>query len=157
MSSSPSLLLRALLLLLVCTTQLLSPLMHGHIGTPRQTGLHVHAAPLRPAHLHADTPSSQGAALASVSVIGDREHHRAACNDEPFEVDVEPGSDPADLPSLAVPDGLLAILSPATFSLLLVLAASVLAVPAVQRGRPTLRWRDLAGHPPPSQAPPLRA
>ncbi|UIF87962.1 hypothetical protein KAF44_21970 (plasmid) [Cupriavidus necator] len=133
-------------------TQLLTPLLHGHFGTPIQTGLHMHAG------LPAETNSHFRAAASfkgttAPDVLEDHAHADSyLASGDSFEVDVESGIEPLLLAALILP-GLLPGLSILTFVLLAALASDS------TRGSyfhpaPAPRWRCCFRHPPPAQAPP---
>lgn len=137
-----SVLLRGAVLVLLVLTQLLTPLLHGHFGTPIQTGLHVHAG------LPAETDShSQFIPSAS------RAHpDGSASSGDAFEVDVEAGLGPLGMAMLMPP-----MLLPGLWILTLLLLAA-LATGTVRRAPryfpPVPRRRFCFSHPPPAQAPP---
>jgi len=139
--ATPSLSLRVVLLLIVLA-QLLIPLLHGHFGTPKQTGLHVHSA------LSGTVDSHSGSAAAR--------HHEALTSAEPFAVGVEPAIEPLALSPLLLAAAAVGV--PA-LTLMLLAALACCAAPrrACRRPSPPTRWRDRINRPPPSQAPPLFA
>lgn len=141
-----------MLLLTIVLMQLLSPLLHGHLGTPKQFGLHVHTAVPAAVDSH-----FQSAAFAQRPLIeesaGAGRHDWALTSQEPFEVDVEPAIGPAD------PGAFLWAATAPGVSALTFLLLAALALAAVLRSayRPTpvrARWRDRINRPPPAQAPP---
>ncbi|MDF3888611.1 hypothetical protein, partial [Cupriavidus basilensis] len=71
---------RGVLLLLLFAMQLLTPLLHGHLGTPKLHGLHVHTA------LQGAVNSYSPSASPSVSAAHDGSALVAV---EPLEVDVQ--------------------------------------------------------------------
>lgn len=151
--ATPSISLRAVLLLLIVLLQLLSPLLHGHFGTPKQTGLHVHTALSGAVDSHFQslgysyhrTSSHEGGGLARELVLTSK---------EPFEVDVESAISPTDLAAfLAVAAG--PGLSALTFLLLAALACSAISSPVFRPAPIRARWHDRFNRPPPAQAPPL--
>lgn len=147
--------LRAMLLLTIVLMQLLSPLLHGHLGTPKQSGLHVHTA--LPAAVDSHFQSVSFAHLPPIEesvAIG--LHDWALTSQEPFEVDVEPAIGPADLGAFlwaAAAAGVSAL----TFLLLAALARAAVFRPAYRPAPVRARWRDRINRPPPAQAPPLQS
>lgn len=144
--------LRAAMLLLIMVMQLLSPLLHGHLGTPRQTGLHVHTALSGAVDSHFSTleySHHQTLALNRDAV----DHDLSLTCKEPFEVDVEPAISPLELAAF-----LLAASGPGvsalTFILLAALACCARSRPAFQPAPIRARWRDRINRPSPAQAPP---
>lgn len=144
--------LRAVLLLLIVLLQLLSPLLHGHFGIPKQTGLHVHTALSGAVDSHFQSlGSSHHRASAHEGYALDRE--LALTSREPFEVDVEPSIGPTDLAGFlwaAAGPGLSAL----TFLLLAALACSAISRPVFRPAPIRARWRDRINRTPPAQAPP---
>lgn len=137
--------LRSALLLLIMAAQLLIPLLHGHFGTPNQSGLHVHTTPSRIAdsHFHLFTGHDSRS-----------DHPAPQAQAEPFEVDVQNALQPLDL--LAAP--LLAIIGLAllTWGLRASRMRCIAARP-VPRPKPVHRlwpWRGRIIRPSPAQAPP---
>ncbi len=134
---------RGALLILLFAMQLLTPLLHGHLGTPKLHGLHVHTA--LPGAVNSYSPSAStpaghaGSALVAV---------------EPPEVDVQTAIGPIafSLHVQAAADVLIG----------LVFAFLLLAVPPLQaprrlqrRERTPPRWRSGGSRPPPALAPPF--
>ena len=131
------------MLLIIVLMQLLSPLLHGHLGTPKQAGLHVHTALSVAADSHFQSTS--------FAVGG---HDWVLSSPEPFEVDVEPAIGPVELAALlfvASAAGVFAL----TFFLLAALACASASRPAYRPAPVGARWRDRINRPPPAQAPPL--
>ncbi|MDR3066577.1 MAG: hypothetical protein LBV05_13890 [Comamonas sp.] len=137
--------LRSALLLLIMAAQLLIPLLHGHFGTPNQSGLHVHTTPSRMADSHFHLFSKHDA-------LGEQLDDQALA--EPFEVDVQNALQPLDL----LPAPLLAVMGLALLTL--GLRASLMrciAARPVPRPRPAHRlshWQGRIIRPSPAQAPP---
>ncbi|MCT7314176.1 hypothetical protein N5J06_24670 [Ralstonia sp. CHL-2022] len=143
-----------MLLLTIVLMQLLSPLLHGHLGTPKQFGLHVHTALPGAVDSHlqsisfAHRPSEEASVASSF-------HDWALTSQEPFEVDVEPAIGPAELGAFlwaAAAPGVSAL----TFLLLAALALAALLRPTYRPTPVRARWRDRINRPPPAQAPPLQ-
>ncbi|AVA35250.1 hypothetical protein C3Z06_17635 [Cupriavidus metallidurans] len=134
--------LRGALLLIIVLAQLLTPLLHGHIGTPNQTGLHVHTSPSR--------------SFDSESLSGHGDHHRHAFGShrEPFEVDVETAIGPLSFSLLLQAAAVLGA-SVLTFVLLAALAVYITPRRAWRPASPRGRWSSRVGWPPPAQAPPI--
>lgn len=137
--------LRSALLLLIIAAQLLIPLLHGHFGTPNQSGLHVHATPSRVAdsHFHLFTEHNS---------FSDGNAHQAQA--EPFEVDVQNALQPLDLlpvPLLAV-IGLVLLTLGLRASRMRCIAARPAPCPDPEC-RPS-RWQGRVIRPSPAQAPP---
>lgn len=134
--------LRGALLLLLFAMQFLTPLLHGHLGTPKLHGLHVHTALQGAVNSYSPSASSPlpagSAALIAV---------------EPLEVDVQTAIGPIAF-SLHVQAA--DVLIGLVFAFLL-FAARPLPVfrrlPWRQRTPP--RWRGSDSRPPPAHAPPL--
>ncbi|WP_316654723.1 hypothetical protein [Ralstonia condita] len=149
----PSYSLRAMLLLVIVLTQLLSPLLHGHLGTPKQTGLHVHPALSGAVDSHSlALRSPHDASLSPGAETTGR--HVAMLNKEPLEVDVDPALRPLDLAAFlfaAAAPGVSAL----TFLLLAALACAALWRPAYRPVPALARWRDRINRPQPAQGPPL--
>ena len=137
--------LRSALLLLVIAAQLLIPLLHGHFGTPNQSGLHVHTPPSRIAdsHFHLFTEHD------SLS-----EHDNNQLQAEPFEVDVQNALQPLYL--LPVP--LLAIIGLALLTWGLrasrIRCTAARPVPRPEPAHRLSRWQGRVIRPSPAQAPP---
>ncbi len=148
----PSVSLRGVVLVLFVLTQLLTPLLHGHFGTPIQTGLHVHAG------LPGETDSHFWVAALSMDTTVPEGLQKADHVDSPlasgdsFEVDVESGLGPLVLAALIQP-GVLPGLSILTFVLLAALARGFTRRSPFHPA-PAPRWRTCFSHPPPAQAPP---
>jgi hypothetical protein len=152
--ATASLSLRAMLLLTIVLMQLLSPLLHGHLGTPKQSGLHVHTALPAAVDSHFQSVSFAHRPPA-IAEVAPRLHDWALTSQEPFEVDVEPAIGPADLAAFlwaAAAAGVSAL----TFLLLAALAGAAVLRPAYQPAPVRARWRDRINRPPPAQAPPLK-
>lgn len=136
------------MLLLIMVAQLLIPLLHGHFGTPKLAGLHVHAAPSHTV----DAPFHAGPALALPSALHDREALQGA---ETFEVDVQSALQPLDL--LLMP--LLAAVGLALLTLGLRAArmrcTAPRPAPHPEPERLSPCWRGRVIRPFPAQAPPL--
>lgn len=151
--ATPSFPLRAIMLLVIVLTQLLGPLLHGHLGTPKQTGLHVHTALSGAGDSHFRTVGSPSHAAASLdaAVSG---HDQALMSKEPLEVDVDPAlgalNQAAFLFAIAAPG-----VSALTFLLLAALACVALWRPAYRPVPVVARWRDRINRPSPAQGPPL--
>ena len=143
-----------MLLLTIVLMQLLSPLLHGHLGTPKQFGLHVHTALPAAVDSHFQSlPFAHGSPIKES--VDAAPHDWALTNHEPFEVDVEPALGPADLGALlwaAAAPGVSAL----TFLLLAALAFAAVFRPAYRPTPARARWRDRINRPPPAQAPPLQ-
>ncbi|KAF7962747.1 hypothetical protein AWV80_18075 [Cupriavidus sp. UYMU48A] len=141
-----------MVLVLFVLTQLLTPLLHGHFGTPIQTGLHMHAG------LPAETDSHFHAAASSTGTtatdgIEDHAHTDSSlANGDSFEVDVAFGIGPLVLAALVQP-GVLPGLSILTLVLLAALARGF-TQRSPFRPVPAPRWRCCFSQPPPAQAPP---
>jgi hypothetical protein len=137
--------LRGALLLIIVLAQLLTPLLHGHIGTPTQTGLHVHTTPSRSVDSHSRFELLPG---------HEHHHHAFASHREPFEVDVETGIGPASFTLLLLAA---AVLGASVLTFLLREALAVHAMPRPRwRAVPRCgRWSSRVSRPPPAQAPPL--
>lgn len=151
--ATPSVSLRAVLLLAIVLAQLLSPLLHGHLGTPKQVGLHVHTAlsGAVDSHSHSHGFFHHQASYREADAVG---HDLVLTCKEPFEVDVEPAISPMDLTAFlwtAAGPGVSAL----TFILLAALACSAVSRPAFRPAPIRARWRDRISRPPPAQAPPL--
>ncbi|WP_349676321.1 hypothetical protein [Ralstonia sp. UBA689] len=141
------------MLLIIVLTQLLSPLLHGHLGTPKQTGLHVHASLSGAVDSHFQSLESSHARASSQAVHA-IDHDWVLTSKEPFEVDVEPAIGPKDLSTFlwaAVGPGVSAL----TFLLLTALACAAISRRAFRPAPVRARWRDRINRPPPAQAPPL--
>ena len=137
--------LRSALLLLIMAAQLLIPLLHGHFGTPNQSGLHVHTTPSRIAdsHFHLFTGHDS---------LSDHDVHQA--QSEPFEVDVQNALQPLDLlpvPLLAV-IGLTLLTWGLRASLMRCTAAR--PTPPPEPAHRLSRWQGRVIRPSPAQAPP---
>ncbi|TPQ33483.1 hypothetical protein C2U69_24610 [Cupriavidus pinatubonensis] len=137
--------LRGAVLVLFILTQLLTPLLHGHFGTPIQTGLHVHAG------LPAETDSHFPAAASQMRDDAARADSSLASGDS-LEVDVESGVGRLVLGALIQP-AVLPGLSILTLVLLAALASDVSRRVPFYRA-PAPRWRYRFSRPPPAQAPP---
>lgn len=143
-----------MLLLTIVLMQLLSPLLHGHLGTPKQFGLHVHTAVPAAVDSHFQSVAFTHRPLIEESAVAGR-HDLTLTNKEPFEVDVEPAIGPADLGAFlwaAAAPGVSAL----TFLLLAALALAAVLRPAYRPTPVRARWRDRINRPPPAQAPPLQ-
>ncbi|WP_416050939.1 hypothetical protein [Cupriavidus basilensis] len=130
------------MLLLLFAMQLLTPLLHGHLGTPKLHGLHVHTALQGAVNSYSPSASSPLPA-GSVALIAV----------EPLEVDVQTAIGPIAFSlHVEVADVLIGLV----FAFLL-FAARPLPVfrrlPWRQRTPP--RWRGSDSRPPPAHAPPL--
>ena len=137
--------LRSALLLLIMAAQLLIPLLHGHFGTPNQSGLHVHTTPSRIAdsHLHLFTGHD------SLS-----NHDVDQAQSEPFEVDVQNALQPLDLlpvPLLAV-IGLALLTRGLRAARMRCIAARLL--PRPEPSHMLSHWCGRVIRPSPAQAPP---
>ena len=151
--ASLSVSLRAVMLLIIVMTQLLSPLLHGHLGTPRQAGLHVHTALSVAVDSHFQSTSGvQGHPAAVVDAVAP--HDWVLTSQEPFEIDVEPALGPVDLAALFWAASAAAV-SALTFFLLAALACAAVSRPAYRPAPVRARWRDRINRPPPAHAPPL--
>ncbi|MCP1170873.1 MAG: hypothetical protein ACTHNO_12775 [Ralstonia sp.] len=143
-----------MLLLTIVLMQLLSPLLHGHLGTPKQFGLHVHTAVPAAVDSHFQSVAFAHRPLIEESAVAGR-HDLTLTSQEPFEVDVEPAIGPADLGAFlwaAAAPGVSAL----TFLLLAALALAAVLRPAYRPTPVRARWRDRINRPPPAQAPPLQ-
>ena len=138
--------LRGALLLIIVLAQLLTPLLHGHIGTPNQTCLHVHTSPSRSVDSHSR--------FEDLSRHGDHHHHAFGSHREPFEVDVETAIGPLSFSLLLQAAAVLGA-SVLTFVLLAALAVYVTPRRAWRPASPRGRWSSRVGWPPPAQAPPI--
>jgi len=137
--------LRGALLLIIVLAQLLTPLLHGHIGTPTQTGLHVHTTPSRTVDSHSRFELLPGHG---------HHHHAFAGHREPFEIDVETGIGPLSFSMLLQAA---AVLGASVLTFLLLEALAVHSMPR-QPWRPAprcARWSSRVSRLPPAQAPPL--
>lgn len=136
---------RGALLLLLFAMQLLTPLLHGHLGTPKLHGLHVHTALHGAVNSYSPSASSPSSALPAGSA--------ALIAVEPLEVDVQTAIGPIAF-SLHVQAA--DVLIGLVFAFLL-FAARPLPVfrrlPWRQRTPP--RWRGSDSRPPPAHAPPF--
>lgn len=151
--ASLSVSLRAVMLLIIVLMQLLSPLLHGHLGTPKQAGLHVHTALSVAVDSHFQSTSFANRHLATApDVVGG--HDWVLTSPEPFEVDVEPAIGPVDLTALLCAASAAGI-SALTFFLLAALACASVSRAAYRPAPIRARWRDRINRPPPAQAPPL--
>ncbi len=137
--------LRGALLLIIVLAQLLTPLLHGHIGTPNQTGLHVHTTPSWTVDSHSRFEMSHG---------HEHYHHALAAHREPFEVDVETAIGPFSFSLLLQAAAVLGA-SVLTFLLWAALAVYVTPRRVWRRVSPCGRWSSRVGWPPPAQAPPV--
>ncbi|SDD84827.1 hypothetical protein SAMN05216345_11836 [Cupriavidus sp. YR651] len=142
------------MLLIIVLAQLLIPLLHGHFGTPKQTGLHVHTALSGVVNSHSDFGFVDHESLSHGHQ--DAGHHGVGLtSSEPFAVGVEPAIEPLNLSSL-----LLAVAAVGVSALTLMLLAAMACCASASRRayrlppRP-IQWRDRINRPPPSQAPPL--
>ncbi|WP_454726076.1 MULTISPECIES: hypothetical protein [Cupriavidus] len=134
-------------MLLLFSLQLLAPLLHGHVGTPKLHGLHVHTA------LQGEVGSyslhdSQLAARSSGA------HADSALSTaEPLEVDVETAIGPVAFSLCAqVADAIVGLV----FAFLLCAAPPRQALRRVRwRERAPQRWRGGDSRPPPAHAPPF--
>ncbi|WP_149137714.1 hypothetical protein [Cupriavidus campinensis] len=152
--ATPSNSLRVVLLIIVLA-QLLIPLLHGHFGTPKQTGLHVHTA----LSGVVDSHSGFGRFVDHESLSHghqDADHHDVGLTSaEPFAIGAEPAIEPLGFSLL-----LLAAAAVGVAALTLMLLAAMAFCAAKPRraycspARP-IQWRDRINRPPPSQAPPL--
>ena len=138
--------LRGALLLIIVLAQLLTPLLHGHFGTPTQTGLHVHTTPSRTVDSHSR--------FVAVPEHGHHHLHAFTSHREPFEVDVETAIGPLSFSLLLLAA---AVPGASVLTFLLLAALAIYATPRrVWRPAPTCgRWSSRVSRPPPSQAPPL--
>ncbi|KWR88346.1 hypothetical protein RM96_20215 [Cupriavidus sp. IDO] len=150
--ATASISLRAIMLLVIVLTQLLSPLLHGHLGTPKQTGLHVHTALSGTVDSHFQSLDSSRHQASSLEVDA-ADHDLALTSKEPFEVDVELAIGPLELAAFLLAAG--PAVSALTFILLAALACSTRSRPAFRPAPIRARWRDRINRPPPAQAPPL--
>lgn len=137
--------LRSALLLVIMAAQLLIPLLHGHFGTPNQSGLHVHTTPSRIAdsHFHLFTGYDSHS-----------DHDVLQAQSEPFEVDVQNALQPLDLlpvPLLAV-IGLILLTWGLRASLMRCTAAR--PTPPPEPAHRLSRWQGRVIRPSPAQAPP---
>ena len=145
----PSASLRGAVLVLFVLTQLLTPLLHGHFGTPKQTGLHMHAGLTAETDSYFRGAASFGGTTASDALENHAHADSSMASADSFEVDVESGIVLAGL----VQPGVLPALSILTFLLLAALAsASTRRSPF--HPAPAPRWRCCFSQPPPAQAPP---
>ncbi|MBU69954.1 MAG: hypothetical protein CL858_31790 [Cupriavidus sp.] len=152
--ATPSASLRVVLLIIVLA-QLLIPLLHGHFGTPKQTGLHVHSAfsGMVDSHFGYGEFFNQEASSLGQQIAHD--HGTGLKSAEPFAVGVEPAIEPLNLSSLILAAAAVG-LSALTFMLLASMACCTAAARRVYcLPPPPPRWRDRINGPPPSQAPPL--
>ena len=141
------------MLLIIVLMQLLSPLLHGHLGTPKQAGLHVHTALSVAADSHFQSPSfAYGPLSAAPVAVGG--HELVLTSPEPFEVDVESAIGPVDLTALLCVASAAGV-SALTFFLLAALACASVSRPAYRPAPVRACWRDRINRPPPAQAPPL--
>lgn len=134
-------------MLIIVLAQMLTPLLHGHIGTPTETGLHLHTAPSRTADSHSHFEISPEFAM----------HHHPpgfASQDEPFEVDVETAIGPLSFSLLLQAAAVLGA-SVLTFLLLEALALHAMPLRPWRSTPRCTRWFSRISRPPPSQAPPL--
>lgn len=141
--------LRSVMLLLIMVAQLLTPLLHGHFGTPNQAGLHVHTTPSRLADSHFHQ-------LVAHDASRDLHEHASLSGEaEPFEIDVQDGIQPLDL----IPTPMLAIIGLVLLTLGLRAARMRCVAPRpAPRPDPARRislWRGRVIRPSPAQAPPL--
>ncbi|WP_316666969.1 hypothetical protein [Ralstonia psammae] len=142
-----------MLLLTIVLMQLLSPLLHGHLGTPKQFGLHVHTALPAAVDSHFQS-TSFGHRPPTEDSAETSPHDWAVKSQEPFEVDVEPAIGPAELAAFLWAASAAGV-SPLTFLLLAALACASVSRPAPRPTPLRARWRDRINRPPPAQAPPL--
>jgi len=140
--------LRGGMLLIIVSAQLLTPLLHGHIGIPKQTGLHMHVGLSGTADSQFRSHDASNGSLDGLHVAGSQ------LNAEPVEVDVEPAIGPL---ALAVPILAVAVLgvSALTFMLLAALARCATPLRAFYSAPVRARWRKHISRPPLAQAPPL--
>jgi len=146
--------LRGALLLIIVLAQLLTPLLHGHIGTPTQTGLHVHTTPSRTVDSHLRFAAWQDHGMKSDGLHAGAHHHGFAGHREPFEIDVETGIGPLSFSMLLQAA---AVLGASVLTFLLLEALAIHAMPR-QPWRPAprcARWSSRVSRLPPAQAPPL--
>lgn len=131
-------------LTILIAIQCVGPLLHAHMGTPRQTGF----------HLDVPMPGLFKVLLDERNARAAKDTHGIHHDDgEPLSIDVEKGLGHAS----AAPD-----FDPALAGALLALFA-VLLVAAIWVARPPcrtpvhdrLRWRGGSSQPPPAHAPPL--
>ncbi|WP_260392988.1 hypothetical protein [Ralstonia sp. SET104] len=153
--ATASISLRAMLLLTIVLMQLLSPLLHGHLGTPKQSGLHVHAALPAAVDSHFQFTSFAHRSPSDESVWTGL-HDWALTSHEPFEVDVEPAIGPAKLAAFLWAASAAGV-SALTFLLLAALAGAAVLRPAYRPTPVRARSRDRVNRPPPAQAPPLQS
>ncbi|WER48917.1 hypothetical protein CupriaWKF_29630 [Cupriavidus sp. WKF15] len=144
--------LRGAALVLFVLTQLLTPLLHGHFGTPKQTGLHVHAGLPAETDSHFRTAAFSTGTAASAGLEDHAHADSSQASADAFEVDVESGIGPLALAALLQP-GVLPALSILTLGLLAALASGSTRRSAFPPA-PVPRWRYCFSHPPPAQAPP---
>ncbi|WP_043008193.1 hypothetical protein [Comamonas testosteroni] len=136
--------LRSALLLLIMAAQLLIPLLHGHFGTPNQSGLHVHTTPSRIADSHFHLFREHDA-------LG--EQFADQIQAEPFEVDVQNALQPLDLPApLLAVIGLTLLTLGLRASLMRCIAAR--PVPRLKPPHRLSHWQGRLIRPSPAQAPP---
>ena len=151
--ASLSVSLRAAMLLIIVMMQLLSPLLHGHLGTPKQAGLHVHTALPVAADSHFQSTSfADRHRSASPDAVGGPDW--VLTSQEPFEVDVEPAISSVELTALLCAASAAGV-SALTFFLLAALACASVSRPAYRPAPVRARWRHRINRPPPAQAPPL--
>lgn len=130
---------RGALLLLLFAMQLLTPLLHGHLGTPKLHGLHVHTA-LQGA-VNSYSPSASSAGSAALIAV------------EPLEVDVQTAIGPIAF-SLHVQAA--DVLIGLVFAFLLFAARPLPVFRRLPwRERTPPRWRGSDSRPPPAHAPPF--
>jgi len=138
---------RGALLLLLFALQLLAPLLHGHVGTPKLHGLHVHTALQGEVGSYSPSDSHPAAGPSGAHADG------ALSGVEPLEVDVQTAIGPVAF-SLHV--------QAADMIVGMVFAFLLCAAPPRQaprrmrwRERAPQRWRGGDGRPPPAHAPPF--
>ncbi|WP_459569000.1 hypothetical protein [Cupriavidus sp. 8B] len=133
---------RGALLLLLFAMQLLTPLLHGHLGTPKLHGLHVHTA------LQGAVNSYSPSAALSAGHAGS-----ALIAVEPLEVDVQTAIGPIAF-SLHVQAA--DVLIGLVFAFLLFAARPLPVFRRLPwRERTPPRWRGSDSRPPPAHAPPF--
>jgi len=136
------------MLLLLFTMQLLTPLLHGHFGTPKLTGLHVHL--LQQSAIYSYSHSAEAGDVAAAAQSGGTDAVAVAL--EPREVDVQTAIGPLLLALDVRPVERLVGLIFA-----FVVLASAMPMPR-WRPRPIrLRVRRGEARRPPAQAPPFPA
>lgn len=143
---------RGVLLLLLFLLQLLTPLLHGHFGTPGRTGWHMHVFQQSAMYGYSQMPHGIPVEVGAAAQSGSGD--AVAVAQEPLEVDVQTAIGPLLMTLEARPAAVLVALACALVALLGTLDN---APPLRWRPRtalPPRRWRGPA-RPPPAQAPPL--